>query len=124
MFCLFVFLILESEKPSLKGFVLHIKPQLQCLNTWYNLGVLLDVPVQKLEDIRSSEQDDIDLCCVKMFIQWLENGTDTTWNTLLRAVDSVNIGSHGMGTCLCSGMITINFYALISAICSWQTSAC
>jgi len=92
-----LFLILENEKPSLKDFVVHIKPQVQCLNVWYNLGVLLDVPVQKLEDIRLSEQDDLDLCCVKMFTEWLENGTDTTWSTLFRAVDSVYIGSHGMG---------------------------
>jgi len=68
---------------------MHIKPQVQCLNLWYNLGVLLDVPVQKLEDIRLSEQDDLDLCCVKMFTEWLENGTDTTWSTLLRAVVSL-----------------------------------
>ena len=82
---------------------MHIKPQVQCLNTWYNLGELLDVPVQNLEDIRLSEQDDVDLCCVKMFTQWLENGTDTTWNTLLRAVDSLHnkqISPNGMHLCM------------------------
>ena len=98
-----VLLHTEHEKPLLKDFVLHIKPQVQCLNTWYNLGELLDVPVQNLENIRLSEQDDVDLCCVKMFIEWLENGTDTTWSTLLRAVDSLHnkqISPNGMHLCM------------------------
>ena len=101
LFAVYLFLALENEKPSLKEFVIHIKPQVQCLNTWFNLGVLLDVPVQTLEDIRVSEKDDLDLCCVKMLKEWLDNGTNTTWSTLLRAVSFFNIGSHGMGMCLC-----------------------
>ena len=84
------YIYIAHEKPLLKEFIMHIKPQVQCLNTWYSLGVLLGVPVQKLEDIRLSEQDDVDLCCVKMFTEWLDNGTVTTWSTLLRAVDSLH----------------------------------
>ena len=91
----------NMEQPSLKDFTIHVKPQVQCWNTWYSLGVLLDVPVQKLENIRLSEKDDLDLCCVKIFIEWLDNGTDTTWSTLLRANYFLNTktkGLHGKGT--------------------------
>jgi len=88
----------NMKQSSLKDFVIYIKPG--CLNAWYNLGVLLDVPVQKLEDIRLSEQDDPDLCCVKMFTKWLENGTDTTWSTLLKSNYFLNTKTkklHGKG---------------------------
>ena len=94
----FYSLVLETEKPSTKQFVLYIKPQLQCLNECVDFGVLLDLSVPKLEDIKLSEQNDLDLCCMKIFTEWLESSNMTTWSTLLEAVDSLNTKNLGLSS--------------------------
>jgi len=99
-----------------KDFVAHIKPQIQCSNTWYNLGVLLDVPEKKLNDIRLSEQDDLDLCSVKMFLEWLDDGTDVSWSTLLQAnyfLNSKIEKLRGKGTVV---MHTLHNYAVVLSV--------
>ena len=95
---MFYLLVLETEKPSTKQFVLYIKPQLQCLNACIDLGILLDVPVQKMEDIKLSEHNDLDLCCIKIFTEWLESSKETTWHSLLGAVDTLNTRNLGLSS--------------------------
>lgn len=70
--------------------MLLVKPDYR--NLWFQLGVLLNLPDKKLQDIKLMEQDDPDLCCTKMFMEW-ENSSDPTWSKLKTAVHYLFISS-------------------------------
>lgn len=70
--------------------MLLVKPEY--LNFWFELGVLLNVSYKKLQDIKEMEQNDSDLCCTRMFMEW-ENSSDPTWNKLKTAVNCFYISS-------------------------------
>ena len=78
MFCI------ALERPNSKEFLLYIKPW--CAGVWFDLGVLLDVPLQKLKEIKLSGSED---CCMQMFIEWLNGNSDATWGGLLKEIDSI-----------------------------------
>jgi len=87
LFALF-YSVVASERPNVKEISLQITPD--CFNRWFDLGILLDVPVQKLRDIKFSDNNDqSDVCCMRMFTEWLDGGNDPTWGVLSKAVGLV-----------------------------------
>jgi len=70
--------------------VLLVKPEY--LDLWFELGILLNVSDKKLQDIKIMQQNDSDLCCTRMFMEW-ESNLDPTWNKLKTAVNYLNISS-------------------------------
>ena len=68
--------------------MLLVKPDY--INMWFQLGVLLNIPDTKLQDIQRLEQNDLDLCCTRMFMEW-ENAPEPSWSKLKVAVNYLNI---------------------------------
>lgn len=60
------------------------------MNVWFELGTLLNMPDKRLQDIKLLDQNDSDLCCTRMFIEW-ENSLNPTWSQLKAAVDYLHI---------------------------------
>ena len=79
-----VFLYLASEKPNPTEFSLFIKPW--CASVWFDLGILLDIPLYELKQIKLSGSKD---CCMRMFMKWLKSNSDATWDDLLKEVNNV-----------------------------------
>lgn len=71
--------------------MLLVKPEY--INMWFQLGALLNILDTKLQDIKRMEQNDSDLCCTRMFMEW-ENGPGPTWSKLKVAVNHLNILSR------------------------------
>ena len=86
IYAIIVFYI-ASERPSIKEIILQISPL--CFNRWFDLGIILDISVQKLRDIRLSVNIKPDAYCIRMFTEWLEGDVNPTWNTLSKAINSV-----------------------------------
>ena len=75
---------IESEKPNSEEFLLYIKPW--CASMWFDLAVLLDVPLWKLKKIKLCHSED---SCTEMFMEWLNINSNATWNALLKAVNYI-----------------------------------
>ena len=73
------------DKPNSEEFSLYIKPW--CDSVWFDLGVLLDVPLHKLKQIKLSDSEEG--CCIQMFMEWLNSNSGATWGDLLKAVNNV-----------------------------------
>ena len=76
------------QKPTLKECVLLVKPKY--MNVWFELGALLNMPEKRLQDIKVMEQNDSDLCCTRMFMEW-ENSSNPTWSKLKSAMSCLFI---------------------------------
>ena len=83
-----VFVYIVLDRPNSEEFSQYIKPW--CDSMWFDLGVLLDVPLHTLKHIKLSGSED---CCMQMFIEWLNCNSDGTWDHLLKAVNSVLFGT-------------------------------
>ena len=59
---------------------------------WYKIGLRLDVPVDKLDGIRSQFSDQEDCLC-EMLKEWLKGaaGTKPAWMTLVEALRSQTV---------------------------------
>ena len=73
-------------RPNIEEILLHIAPQ--SFSRWFDIGVLLDVPVQKLRDIKFSDNTQLDVCCMRMFTEWLDGDGNPTWAILSKTVSS------------------------------------
>ena len=76
------------QKPTSKECVLLVKPKY--MNVWFELGALLNMPEKRLQDIKVMEQNDSDLCCTRMFMEW-ENSSNPTWSKLKSAMSCLFI---------------------------------
>ena len=54
---------------------------------WFDLGVLLDVPLKKLRETKFSDSKDY---CMQMFMEWLNSNPDATWGYLLRVINDIS----------------------------------
>ena len=84
----YLFLYQGFEKPTAKECVLLVKPEY--MNVWFELGALLNMPDKRLQDIKLMDQNDSDLCCTRMFMEW-ENSSNPTWSKLKAAVNHLYI---------------------------------
>lgn len=54
---------------------------------WFDLGVLLDVPFDKLREIKFSTSKDH---CIQVFTEWLNSNPDATWGYLLKVINEIS----------------------------------
>jgi len=80
------FYYVAFARPNIKEILLHIEPH--SFDRWFDIGILLDVPVQKLRDIKFSDNTQSDICCKRMFTEWLDSDVNPTWSTLSLAISS------------------------------------
>lgn len=59
--------------------------ELQPVTDWYNLGLYLDVPEHKLDDIQESNSGNTDDCRREMLIIWMESEV-ATWARVVHAL--------------------------------------
>ena len=66
-----------------------VQNELKEVTEWYQLGIQLEVPVDKLCTIESNHSRDADRCKTEALIWWLHNIEDTSWGKLAKAVEAV-----------------------------------
>ena len=52
---------------------------------WYNLGILLSLSVQLLDDIEKNSKNE-EQCCNRMFGEWLMQNMDASWSKVVDAL--------------------------------------
>ena len=62
----------------------HVRDEAAC--KWYDLGMLLVVPVHQLDIIQMNNPHNTQMCCTKMFSYWLQTDTEASWSKLLNAL--------------------------------------
>ena len=62
---------------------------------WYNLGIQLLSKVKngenKLRTIDGNNRNNSEKCCREMFEYWLKNAQDASWETLVEAVEIIDL---------------------------------
>ena len=83
---------IASEKPTAKELSIYIKPYAQ---QWYDIGILLNISVKKLDEIEEHHKDDVQSCSVRMLMEWIVSDPSACWKKLWDVVGSVqkNTGS-------------------------------
>ena len=82
----------------------HDRPALKLLNKyvrkgvsskWHDLGLELleQEDEEKLNEIESSNPNDVSKCCKDMFQLWLRKCTNATWNQLIQALKEVELNN-------------------------------
>ena len=56
--------------------------------TWFEVGILLAIPVHKLQEIERDHGNDVESSCMRMLVEW-SLGRSATWEKLLSVIDSV-----------------------------------
>ena len=80
---------------------------------WYDIGLILDVPVEALETIRTQNRDDLGACLREMLLCALKStAVELTWKGITDALRNVVIGEEYLADTLsnkyCSeGMIDL-----------------
>ena len=110
----------DFEKP-----ITHKFPS-QCFNRWFDLGILLDIPIQKLREIKFSDNNDKpDACCMKMFTEWLndDDNPTCTWAALSNAATSIlSCDDHNLSNYSSQGLILCVIKTIISYRKKWCIS--
>ena len=77
---------IASEKPTAKELSVYIKPHAQ---QWYDIGILLNISVKKLDNIEEHHKDDVQSCSVRMLMEWIVSDPSACWKKLWEVVESV-----------------------------------
>lgn len=81
------FFVASDEKPTARELSVYIKPYAE---QWFEIGLLLDIKSQKLEDIEERHKDDVQSCGARMLMEWLISDPNPCWKKLKEAVDNVS----------------------------------
>lgn len=76
-----------SEKPTARELSIYIKPHAE---QWFEIGILLDIPVQKLEDIEEHHKNDVQSCGARMLTEWIISNPNACWKKLYEVVEKVS----------------------------------
>ena len=62
---------------------------------WYDLGtrLLTDDTVVVLDVIKADHPNDVNACCNKMFLKWLELQPNATWSQLITALNNIGMNT-------------------------------
>ena len=63
---------------------------------WYALGVQLDIDGNRLDEIECNNPRDASTCCREAFKYWLDNNTDASWESLLKALESEGVSKKNL----------------------------
>ncbi|XP_065899282.1 NLR family CARD domain-containing protein 3-like isoform X2 [Dysidea avara] len=75
-----------SQKPTAKDLLVYVNPHIS--QTWFEVGILLAIPVHKLQEIERDHGNDVESSCMRMLVEW-SLGRSATWEKLLSVIDSV-----------------------------------
>jgi len=78
--------LLASQKPAAKDLLVYVNPYIS--QEWLEVGILLDIPVHKLQEIERNHGNDLQSSCMKMLVEW-SLGKSATWEKLISVIDSV-----------------------------------
>ena len=79
---------LGEEKPVENEIKDHVVPR--WASSWRKLGMQLKMEEDLLQNIEKDNANDCEECCNKMLIEWLAMDRNTSWETLLDALDKLN----------------------------------
>ena len=90
---------------GIKDLMHHLEDIVEC---WYQLGVQLDVPISKLNEIRCNNSSDVYQCKLSMLQEWQRRPTlKPSWCTLVDALRNMkentvaeSISQHFSKLCL------------------------
>ena len=74
-------------KPKLPDLYQHITPQYAL--KWKVIGILLGLPIEKLNKIEDDRMFKAEPCCTAMLIQWLKDDATASWGKLFNAIQSL-----------------------------------
>ena len=74
------------HKPT-RGELVHLANS-NIKEIWFEIGVLLGLPVEKLQNIEEVHGKDLNSSCTMMLIEW-SLGKSATWGNLLSVIDRV-----------------------------------
>ena len=77
----------ESEKPTARELSIFIKPHAQ---QWFEIGILLGIPLKKLQDIEKHHTIDVESCGANMLMEWLVCDPNACWKKLRETVDKTS----------------------------------
>lgn len=86
MLCYLLLCTIASEKPTARELSVYFKPYAQ---QWFDIGILLDLPLPKLEDIAKRHKDDVQSCGVRMLMEWVVSDPNACWKKLQEVVENI-----------------------------------
>ena len=80
-----------SDKPTIKLLIKHVR--LNIASRWYDLGtqLLSSDQCKKLDTIELDHRNNVEMCCTKMLVFWLEVDATATWDKLIKALQCVGL---------------------------------
>ena len=81
-----IFFTLVNTTPLLKDLQQFITPHYAA--DWQVIGAQLDLPIGILRAIKAGNPTDVIGCCNEMWIHWLKEDTNASWEKLFRVIDS------------------------------------
>ena len=81
-----LFSFLNTVEPCLKALLNELHP---VRASWYNIGLLLNIPYTTLDCFKQSHSDQLNLMC-EMLKEWLKTAVDPrpTWEAVVKALRS------------------------------------
>ena len=56
---------------------------------WENLGVKLNITMQKLQEIKLQYNGDLDMCKNKLYDTWLRQNSNPSWREIVEALEQI-----------------------------------
>ena len=75
-----------NTTPQMKDLCRHITPRYAL--KWKVIGILLGLPIEKLNKLEDDEMFKAEPCCTAMLIQWLKDDATASWGKLFNAIQS------------------------------------
>ena len=82
------------DAPTLKELNWHVRPMVASM--WYDLGEELLQNIAKLHVIRANHSGDVEACCTEMFMCWLREDLNASWNKLVKALRLPSVGLNAL----------------------------
>ena len=73
------------DRPIVREFDRHVRDEVA--TRWHDLGVQLGISTKQLAIINTNYHGNVQMCCTKMFIKWLEIDNTASWNELIKALE-------------------------------------
>ena len=100
----------------------NLWPQLRLLDDWYNLGLQLDIPKDKLREIEDSHPDKTTRCKEETMDYWLKRGRNPSWETLAAAI--ADMGHLDIAKQIREKYLQVSSHCCITFCWLYNTNAC
>lgn len=105
-----IYVYIALEKPTAKELSIYIKPYAQ---KWYDIGILLNISVNKLDEIEEYHKNDVQSCGVRMLMEWTVNDHDACWKKLWEVVGSITKNTNTKPSTQLGNACNNNCYSLL-----------